>query len=52
MSAEHDHGHSGESITDIIATLFLCFLGIGVFLDKITETIDTLTGTGGGHGGH
>ncbi len=52
MSAEHGSSHGGESVTDIIATLFLCFLGMGFFLDKITETIDTLTGTGGGHGGH
>jgi hypothetical protein len=50
MSVEH--GSHGESVTDIISTIILCFFGLGYVLDKMTETLGNKVVGGTGHGGH
>lgn len=50
MSVEH--GSHGETATDVITTLILCFFGLGFVLEKITETLETLIVGNIGHGGH
>ncbi len=50
MSVEH--GSNGESVTDIISTIVMCFFSLGLVLDKVTETLEELVVGNTGHGGH